>query len=286
MQSLSIVLTLLWSLGNCSSQLVKLNVTQTSFSTVASATTPSSYEKCQVCCYSIAQTQKEARMQNIMNTVDNVFSRKKQVDFAIIVKNSQGFLDIRLQQVLEFLKNLIAYLEWKELLIIHPDHARISIYTFADQATIKMDGISDSSAFYDACMLNATINEITIKSQSKNSDPAPVLELTANTFERSRRDAVKVLFFFDNGDYNGDNSKPSANAMATILRMRDMGVYRFAAGVGKPNDGWMNSEIKEQNVQSVASDENNYYACLEEWIGTFHNALVKMAVNKQSMYKL
>ena len=225
-------------------------------------------------------------MQNIMNTVDNVFSRKKQVDFAIIVKNSQGFLDIRLQQVLEFLKNLIAYLEWKELLIIHPDHARISIYTFADQATIKMDGISDSSAFYDACMLNATINEITIKSQSKNSDPAPVLELTANTFERSRRDAVKVLFFFDNGDYNGDNSKPSANAMATILRMRDMGVYRFAAGVGKPNDGWMNSEIKEQNVQSVASDENNYYACLEEWIGTFHNALVKMAVNKQSMYKL
>ena len=134
-------------------------------------------------------------------------------------------------------------------------------------------------------MLNAKINDITIKTKSSSSDPSTVLDLAANAFERSKRDAVKVLFFFDNGDY-GDNSKPSATVMPTILHMRDMGVYRFAAGVGKPNDGWLNSEEKELNVQSVASDVNNYYACMEEWTDAIYNVSMATATSKPSMYKL
>ena len=126
--------------------------TQQSLMTTAGSS-PSSNDQCVVCCYSNDLTLRSARMSNIMNSVDYVFGLQ-QIDFAIILKNSQGMTHSSLSQVLEFLRSLITYLEWTGRLIIHPDYARIFIYTFADRATVKMNGISDSTAFYDACELN------------------------------------------------------------------------------------------------------------------------------------
>ena len=59
-----------------------------------------------------------------------------------------------------------------------------------------------------------------------------------------------------------------------------MGVHRFAAGVGKPPNGWMNAAAREQNVLSVASDENRYYACMEEWTDALNAALTVAVTNK------
>ena len=272
MQALSVVLILSWMLDK---------TTQQSLMTTAGLP-PSSNDQCVVCCYSNDNTLRIARMNNIMDTVNYVFGLKQQIDLAVVLKNSQGMTPSSLSKVLEFLRNLITYLEWKGLLIIHPDFARISIYSFADQATVKVNGIGDSTAFYDACELNGIINSITRSSESSSSDPSIVLQMTVNTFENSRRNensmrkAVKILFYFDNG---GD-WLTKTNISFTVAALQDMGVHRFAAGVGKPPDGWMYTAAREQNVQSVASDENRYYACMEEWTDALNAALTVTATNK------
>ena len=266
MQALSVVLILSWILDK---------TTQQSLMTTAGSP-PSSNNQCVVCCYSNDNILRLARMNSIMTTVNYVFGLKQQIDLAVVLKNSQGMPPSSLSKVLAFLRNLITYLEWKDLLIIHPDFARISIYSFADQATVKMNGISDSTAFYDACELNGIINSITRSSESSISDPSIVLQWTVNTFEKSRRDAVKILFYFDNG---GDWSAKT-NISSTVAVLQDMGVHRFAAGVGKPPDGWMYTATREQNVQSVASYENRYYACMEEWTDALNAALTVAATNK------
>ena len=285
MQTLSVVLVLLWMLDKTTQQSI-ITIPTTTISpsplvsqTPPSATTassPSSNGQCDVCCYSKDPIQRSERMDKIMTTVNYVFRLQQQIDLAIVLKNSQGIYPISLSNVLEFLKNLITYLEWKGLLIIHPDFARISIYTFADQPTVKANGIRDGTAFYDACELNGIIKSIMKSSESSSSDPSIVLQWTVNTFESSKRNAVKVLFYFDNG---GDWSAKT-NISSTVAVLQDMGVHRFAAGVGKPPDGWMYTATREQNVQSVASDENRYYACMEEWTDALNAALTVAATNK------
>lgn len=53
-----------------------------------------------------------------------------------------------------------------------------------------------------------------------------------------------------------------------------MRVHRFAAGVGLPPIGWMDTLQLEQNVQSVASDVMNYYACMDDWSAAIGDAIL------------
>lgn len=248
-------------------------VVQTLQSTTASTITTTS-DKCLACCSYNATV----RQRNIMNNVDSVFSSRKQMDIVFVVKNSGAFLTSRLDQVNEFIRDLLTYLQQRGYVIVHPDYARIALFTFAENVSIIMNGIADTSGKYDACQLPDYVSGITLNQTLSDSDPLIALNTAKQTFQSdASRNATKILFHFDNG---ANWNQANGGAIATVVDdMKKMGVQRFAAGVGLPPYGWMNTSEVEQNVQSIASDVNNYYACMDDWSLAIYSALDKLQQN-------
>ena len=224
---------------------------------------------CDQCCI----YDKTLRQVNIMQNINFVFELAKQkMDLIFVVKNSQGFEQMRLSQVKSFISNLTDYLGMQRYLVVHPDYARISILTFADTVISVMNGVSDLSGYYDACRLPSYIDEIQLSTLSDSSDPYNVLKAAFDIFENSGRNVTKILFYFDNGGDWLESISVGPKPGDIVAKMKEIGVLRFAAGVGLPPLGWMDSLQREQNVQSIASDTSNYYACMDDWTVAINKA--------------
>ena len=237
--------------------------------TATSMTSLFSNGQCSNCCsYNQAD-----QLANIKQNIDFIFGLQQKMDIVFVVKNSQGFEQTRLQQVKDFLNNLTDYLVLSGRLIVHPDYARIALFTFADTVVTIMNGVVDLTGYYDACRFSDYIRRMQLSTFTLSSDPYNVLKETADTFARSGRNVTRILFYFDNGS-NWLPSTSTANKAASVVSLlQNMQVHRFAAAVGLPPVGWMDSLQKEMNVQSVASDTSNYYACMDEWTEAINDAI-------------
>lgn len=123
-----------------------------------------------------------ARRANIRQTIDYVFGLQKRIDVVFVVKTSQGFEQQRLKQVLTFISDLVDYVTLRGWLVIHPDYGRVSILTFADNVITVMNGVADSTGYYDACRFHSYLSTIQLSTLTDSSDPYPALAQAAQAF--------------------------------------------------------------------------------------------------------
>lgn len=122
------------------------------------------------------------RRTNIRQTIDYVFGLQKRIDVVFVVKTSQGFEQQRLKQVLTFISDLVDYVTLRGWLVIHPDYGRVSILTFADNVITVMNGVADSTGYYDACRFHSYLAAIQLSTLTDSSDPYPALAQAAQAF--------------------------------------------------------------------------------------------------------